>query len=145
LQGQAVRKRATEVIEVSRWHLDHEVGVARRPWNPVKVRCQGADNHVRHPGGLERVEHRDNRDVRRSPALDGPEPGQTNREERTNARLIELGMLMPNAVGHHAAHPLEEPRSLEELVLRPHGTSPCDFFPIQLVGQRDNRRHRGGF
>jgi len=53
-------------------------------------------------------------------------------------------MLVPNAIGHHAARAFEQPRSFEEFLFRLHATSPCDFFPIELVGQCD-RRHREGF
>jgi hypothetical protein len=53
-------------------------------------------------------------------------------------------MLVPDAVGHHAARALEEPRSLEKFLSGLHHAGPYDFFPIELVGQRDNRPDRGG-
>lgn len=49
---------------------------------------------------------------------------------------------MSDAVGHYTPRAFEEPWTFEELVLRFHGTSPCELFAIQLVRQSGNRGHR---
>ena len=53
--------------------------------------------------------------------------------------IIELGVAVPDAVGHETAGSLKETRPLEKLVLGRHRPGPCDFFPVERVRYRCKR------
>jgi len=51
-----------------------------------------------------------------------------------NALIVELRVLMADAVHHHAARALEQPRSFEKLLGRFRRASASDFLGVQSIG-----------
>lgn len=81
-----------------------------------------------------RIEHRNQGLIRRHPSSSVRTWDKSTREQRANLRLVELAMVVTNAVGHQLAGTVEQPRPLEELVLWPHGASSCDLVTIKRIG-----------
>ena len=59
----------------------------------------------------------------------------TVRRRAPHASLVEIRMLVADAVGHGAAGAVEEPRPFEQLVLGGHRSRARDFLDEEGVGQ----------
>ncbi len=61
-------------------------------------------------------------------------------EQSFNASFVEFGVLVANAIAHHAANTLEKSWSFEQLVFGRHRAGTLDFFAREGAGEADGRR-----